>query len=65
MENEERIIALETKLAYLEHYIQELNQVVLDQDRTIKKLLSETEALKKQIEEKKESLPENEKPPHY
>ncbi len=65
MEPEERIVSLETKIAYLEHFIQELNQAVLDQDKTIKKLLSETDAIKKQIEEKKENLPENEKPPHY
>ena len=65
MDNEERIIELETKIAYLENYVDELNQAVLDQERTIKKLLLETAAIKKQIEEKKENLPENEKPPHY
>lgn len=65
METNGRIISLETKIAYLEHYVQELNQVVLDQDKTIKRLLSETDAIKRQLEEKKEKLPENEKPPHY
>ena len=65
MEPEERIISLETKIAYLEHYVQELNQVVLNQDRIIKRLLTETDAIKKQIEDKKENLPEHEKPPHY
>lgn len=65
MEHDERIISLETKIAYLEHFIQELNQVVLDQDKNIKKLLTETDSIKKQLEEKKENLPEHEKPPHY
>lgn len=65
MENEERIISLETKIAYLEHFIQELNQVVLDQDKKIKTLLAETDSIKKQLEDKKENLPEHEKPPHY
>ncbi len=65
METEERIISLETKLAHLEHFIQELNQVILVQERAIKRLLSETDAIKKQLEDKKEKLPENEKPPHY
>lgn len=65
MDYEERIISLETKIAYLENYVDELNQVILGQDRVIKKLLLETAAIKKQLEEKKEGLPENEKPPHY
>lgn len=65
METEERIVSLETKIAYLEHYVQELNQVVLDQEKTIRLLLHETEAIKKQLDDKKEKLPENEKPPHY
>ncbi|HQO40935.1 MAG TPA: SlyX family protein [Spirochaetota bacterium] len=65
METEERIVSLETKMAYLEHYVQELNQVVLDQEKTIRLLLHETEAIKKQLDDKKEKLPENEKPPHY
>ena len=52
-------------MAYLEHYVQELNQVVLDQEKTIRLLLHETEAIKKQLDDKKEKLPENEKPPHY
>ena len=65
MEKEERIISLETKIAYLENYVDELNQVILDQEKAIKKLIMETAAIKQQMEEKKEKLPENEKPPHY
>ncbi len=65
MEFEKRMIELETKIAYLENYVDELNHVVLDQDKTIKQLLIETDAIKKQIEERKEKLPDNERPPHY
>lgn len=65
MELEEKMVLFETKLAYLENYVSDLNQVVLDQEKLIKKLLAETEMLKKQIYEKKEKLPDMEKPPHY
>ena len=65
MEIEERIVSLEIKIAYLENNIGELNQAILAQEKTIKRLISENEAIKKQIEDKKDNLPENEKPPHY
>ena len=65
MSQEEKIISLETKIAYLENFVSELNQVVIDQERLIKKIMAETEMIKKQLEEKKEKLPEGEKPPHY
>lgn len=65
MELEERIISLETKITHLENYIGELNLVILDQEKTIRKLSSDIDAIKKQKEEKKENLPDNEKPPHY
>ena len=47
MEPEERLITIETKLAYLENYINELNQVIIEQDETIKKLTLEAEKIKK------------------
>ncbi len=65
MEEEERLIALETKIAYLENYVTDLNQVIIDQENTIKMLIIQTDAIKKQIEEKKEKLPDTERPPHY
>ena len=36
MNPEERLITIETKLAYLENYINELNQVIIEQNETIK-----------------------------
>lgn len=65
MEIEEKIISLETKIAYLENYVAELNQVIIEQERSIRNLSIETEAIKKQIDEAKEKLPDMEKPPHY
>ncbi len=65
MTEQERLIELETKIAYLENYINELNEVVIEQDKSIKKISSEYDELKKQIAEGKEALPEGEKPPHY
>jgi len=65
MNFEEKMISLETKIAYLENFVSDLNQVVIDQDKLIKKMIAEIELIKKQAEEKKEKLPEAEKPPHY
>ena len=66
MNPEERLITIETKLAYLENYINELNQVIIEQNETIKKLTLETEQIKKKVQSRDaEKLPENEKPPHY
>jgi SlyX protein len=65
MEHEDRMISLETKISYLENFVAELNKVIIEQEKIIKMLTAETRAIKKQIEEKKEKLPEMEKPPHY
>jgi len=65
MDQEERLIALETKIAYLENYINEINMVVIEQEKTIKKLEFDSEDLRNQIASGKDALPENEKPPHY
>ena len=58
MKTEDRIITLETKIAYLENYVDELNRAILDQEKTIKRLISETETIRKQIEDKKEPFRE-------
>ena len=66
MTPEERLITIETKIAYLEKYVNDLNQVIIEQDDAIKKLYRETEMLKKKLKNgDEEKLPENEKPPHY
>jgi len=65
MDFEEKIISLETKIAYLEDFVSDLNKVVIEQEKMIRTLSLVAEAIKKEIEEKKEKLPEGEKPPHY
>lgn len=65
MSREERLIAVESKIAYLENYVNELNEVVIEQEKLIRKLAVESEDLRKQISSGKDALPENEKPPHY
>ena len=66
MESEERLIKIETKIAYLEKYVNELNQVVIEQEGAIKKLVTENEAIKKRLKDGlAENLPETEIPPHY
>lgn len=66
MEPEERLVTIETKIAYLEKFVNELNLVIIEQEEIIKKLISETEVLKKKIyAADSEKLPENERPPHY
>ncbi len=65
MNQDDRLITLETKIAYLENFINELNEVVIEQERSMKKLSSEYEDLRKQVASGKDPLPENEKPPHY
>ncbi len=59
---------LEIRLSYLEKENAELNEVVLEQDRTIAEMLKRIEKLEMNvqdlIEESGESRP-NRKPPHY
>ncbi|MBI9104166.1 MAG: SlyX family protein [Spirochaetales bacterium] len=57
----------EIKLAYLEDYMKQLNEVVLEQFKQIGKLESEQKLLKNQLEELTDQLPgpESTKPPHY
>lgn len=65
VDQEDRITALERKVAYLENYINELNEVIIDQEKRIKRVALEADEIRKQIAVSKEALPENEKPPHY
>ena len=60
--NEERLVRIETQLAFQEQTIKDLNDVLYAQQQEI-------DRLGKRIEELLESLPvmepANEKPPHY
>ena len=68
MDNEtsERFIALETKLAYMEDFIQKLQEVAVENQRTIEILRQENQILSGRIQDLSENLEiPNRKPPHY
>ena len=61
-----KIENLETRLAHLENFLIELNQVVVKDSQTIYKLAKEQERFKQQLKEilDQKAEPEN-RPPHY
>jgi SlyX protein len=67
---EERIIELETKISHQELAIEDLQQAVYDQQKSIEALRLRVERLAKQLdgvtgEGAPEIGPANDKPPHY
>ena len=66
--DEERLISLETKMAYLENYADQLQEVVVSQAKEIEMLHKEakliSEKLKEIINSTEGDIP-NRKPPHY
>ena len=64
--NEERLIAIETKIAHQEFLIEELNQVVYEQQKTIDQLEKKiTNLTNRVLETPEEAGPTHQKPPHY
>ena len=65
--NEDKLIILETKLAYLEDFMNQLQSVTVDQSKAIERLETENRILSGKISELQESLEDipNRKPPHY
>jgi SlyX protein len=68
--NEDRLIEIETKLAFQEQTIKDLNDVIYEQQKEIDRLSSIYDTLMKQGQEFSQSIsgndaPANEKPPHY
>lgn len=67
--NEERLINIETKIAYQEDLIEELNKTVYQQQLKIDRLEAICRSLANHIESltaaKNEGMPANERPPHY
>ncbi len=61
---EDRLEAVEIKLAYQEKAIRELNDVIYDQQRRIDRLASVCDALAGSGRDRPAG-PANEKPPHY
>ena len=68
--SEERLVEIETKIAYHEQTIKDLNEEVYQQQQEIERLGSICDALVKRVKELSEGTqgidePANEKPPHY
>lgn len=66
-EIEEKFIALETKIAYLEEFTSELQNVVVEHTKTIDRLTTANRLMSEKITELIENSEEipNRKPPHY
>ena len=67
---EERLVKIETKIAYHEQTIKDLNEVVYQQQQEIDRLGSICDALVRRVKEFSDLItgidsPANEKPPHY
>lgn len=68
MSSEQRFIDLETKIAHQEYLLEELNQVLYQQQKTIDALETTLKTLSKRLEslgDGEEIRGPNEKPPHY
>ena len=67
--NEERLVNIETKIAFQEDQIEELNKTVYQQQQKLERLAAICEALTRQVvwlsEARNEGMPANERPPHY
>ncbi|MCP3875171.1 MAG: SlyX family protein [Desulfobacteraceae bacterium] len=68
--SEERFIEIETKLAYQDKTIKELNDVICEQQKEIDKLNTVCQKLTNLIKQHAQmaegiDAPANEKPPHY
>ena len=68
--SEERLVEIETKIAFHEQTIKDLNDVIYEQQQEIERLGSICDALMKRVKELSaftpaSNVPANEKPPHY
>ncbi|MBO4278480.1 MAG: SlyX family protein [Spirochaetales bacterium] len=65
MKDEDRLIKLETDMAYLQDMVRELNDIVSRQQVMMTKLEKQNEALNKRIEDLDTEARPNRRPPHY
>lgn len=67
--NEDRLIDIETRLAYQDQTINELNQVIYQQQKQIDQLektcLQLSNRMKDLASKNRPTVPPDEKPPHY
>ncbi len=67
-ETEERLTAIEMKLAYMEDFVSQIQNVAVDQAKTIDKLQKEIKMMSDRIREMSNVMEgdiPNRKPPHY
>lgn len=67
-ETEDRIVALEMKLAYMEDFLNQIQGVAVEQGEMIEKLRTENKLMAQKIRDMSDSLEgdiPNRKPPHY
>ena len=65
---DDRLTAIEMKLAYMEDFVNQIQNVAVEQAKTIDKLQKETKLMADRIREMSNSLEgdiPNRKPPHY
>lgn len=65
-QTENRFMAVETKLAYLEDFVNKMQEEVVSQQKTIENLRIENKILSGRIQDISDNLEiPNRKPPHY
>jgi SlyX protein len=64
---DQNLVELENRISYLERYIDELNEVVIEQGKTIDRIKWELKTMRDKSESSPvdPSRPADEKPPHY
>ena len=65
MDAEQRLIRIETDLAYMQDTVRELNEIVSSQQAAISRLEKQNEMLNKRIEDLDTEARPNRRPPHY
>ena len=65
MKEDDRLIKLETDMAYLQDMVRELNDIVTRQQVMMTKIEKQNEALNKRIEDLDTEARPNRRPPHY
>ncbi|MBO6001130.1 MAG: SlyX family protein [Spirochaetales bacterium] len=64
-DKDDRLLKLETDMAYLQDTVSQLNDIVVAQQAMMIKLEKQNEALNRRIEDLDTEARPNRKPPHY
>lgn len=67
-ENEDRITALEMKVSYLEDFLNQVQEVAVEQEKTIELLKKEVKLMSSRLREVSDAIEgdiPSRKPPHY